>query len=104
MSYKHNNLLAMRERYWQNHSNEKITQEKQSLILLLQEHDIFAHANADDAKYLFFSLSSDVILQGYAHGFCHPTVQVLIIQHILRHKTALMQRQPIKVRFGTHTH
>ena len=97
MSYQHNNLMAIRERYWQE-DNARTAEEKQAFIQLLQQQGIFEVASLDDAKYLFFSLPSNIILQGHAFGFNHPEVRILMKQYIQRHKSQLTQRRTLKIR------
>ncbi len=96
MSYLHNNLWAMRQNYWQDQHNPKVQQEKVFLLQLLTEQQIYSSPNMDDVQYLFFSLPSLIIVQGYALGFQHPKVVSLIIGHLQRHKPQLQQRITIK--------
>lgn len=99
MSYKHNNLLAMRHNYWHADDSEQVALEKQSLQMILSEYGVYEQASLEDAKYLFFSLPSDIIVKGYAMGFCHQRIQSMIIHYIQQHKTRLQTKQPIKIQF-----
>ena len=99
MSYKHNDLWAMRERYWHDANSEVVLKEKHFLQTILQDSGVFAAASLEDAKYLFFSLPSVVIVKGYALGFQHQQVQALIVQHIQRHKLQLQQRNHVKIQY-----
>lgn len=98
MSYKHNNLMAMRERYWQDQSSD-VMNEKIALQHLLEALDVIPEPKLEDAKYVFFHLPSAIILQGYAVGFSHPEVTSLMTHFIQTHKAQLMRKQPLKVRF-----
>lgn len=99
MSYKHNNLMAMRENYWNSDDSIKVSQEKSALQQTLQELGIFEQASIDDAKYVFFGLPSIIIVKGYALGFMHDQVQQLIIQHIQTNRQQLQQRSPLKIQY-----
>ncbi|RKG30900.1 hypothetical protein [Acinetobacter tianfuensis] len=99
MSYKHNNLMAMRQRYWDDTESSHVNAEKALFQQLLVETEIFPAANLDDAKQLFFSLPSIILIQGYAKGFNHEAVQNLIRQHINTHRDALQQKQDVKIKF-----
>jgi hypothetical protein len=99
MSYKHNDLRAMRERYWNDAQSEGVRLEKSALQQLLQVHGIYDQASLDDTKYVFFTLPSIVIVKGYAMGFQHPRVQDLIIQHLQRNKLQLQQRHEVKIQY-----
>lgn len=99
MSYKHNNLMAMRERYWNDTENHHVGTEKAYLQDLLQQQGIYENANLEDVKYFFFSLPSIIIVKGYAHGFMHHSVQEMIIQHIQIHKDELIQKNHLKIKF-----
>ena len=99
MSYKHNNLMAMRENYWNTTDSLKVSQEKLTLQQMLQEHGIFESPSLDDARYVFFGLPSIIIVKGYALGFMHEKVQQLIVQHIQTNKQQLQQRSPLKIQY-----
>lgn len=99
MSYKHNNLWAMRERYWNDEHSDHVNTEKRYFQHILEELEVFNEAHLDDAKSLFFSLPSIIIVKGYALGFQHPTVHNLIIKHIQQHKVALQQRNHVKIQY-----
>lgn len=64
MSYKHNNLMAMRQSYWNDNHSDAVLIEKQFFQKILIENGIFENASLDDAKYLFFSLPSVIIVKG----------------------------------------
>ncbi len=57
MSYKHNNLMAMRQNYWNDQASSQVQQEKVFLQSTLMQHGVFTDATLDDAKYLFFWLA-----------------------------------------------
>lgn len=98
MSYKHNNLMAMRQQYWQDQS-EQVCHEKAALQQLIHEQKLFAQPSLEDAKYVFFQLPSQIIIQGYALGFIHPKVQSLMIAFLSAYKDQLMQKLPFKVAY-----
>lgn len=99
MSYKHNNLMAMRQNYWDDVQTPVVIQEKLFFQQLLVEKDIFQTATLDDAKHLFFSFPSIIIVKGYAHGFMHESVLCLIDQHIQTNKQLLQQKTAMKIKF-----
>lgn len=98
MSYKHNNLLAMREQYWQDQS-EQAMQEKFALQQLLQQYEVFTRPNLDDTRYVFFHLPSQIIIQGYALGFVHQQVQALVVHFLQERKLQLQQKLPFPVQY-----
>ncbi len=98
VSYKHNNLMAMRKHYW-NDTSVKVQQEKQALWQLLQQQQLFATLHEDDVKYFFFTLPSEVIVKGYAHGFTHISVQNMITTYIQNHKVQLSNKEALKIKF-----
>lgn len=98
MSYKHNNLITMREQYWQDQSAQ-VRSEKAALQQWLQEQQLFVQPSLEDAKYVFFQLPSHIIIQGYALGFMHPQVKNLVFSFLTAQKTQLMQKLPFKVAF-----
>lgn len=99
MSYKHNDLLAMRQRYWNDSESTLVQEEKLFFQQILVEQGIFPTANLDDARYLFFSLPSPIILKGYAQGFRTHSLQQLICQYIQTHQVQLKQRTELKIQF-----
>lgn len=99
MSYKHNDLQAMRQRYWADQSTDSIQQEKYFFQQLLDQQGVFNTATLDDAQYLFFLLPSAVILRGYALGFMHDVVKDMILRYVHAHKVELSQRKPLKIQF-----
>ena len=99
MSYKHNNLMAMRQNYWNDTASVQVESEKQFFQQTLIEQHIYTAPSEDDAKYLFFSLPSIIIVKGYALGFKHDSVQAMIFKHIQDNKTVLKQKSDIKIQF-----
>ena len=99
MSYKHNNLMAMRENYWNDTDSALVQEEKKFFQYTLLEQEIHNNPSEDDAKYLFFSLPSIIIVKGYALGFRHDTVQAMILKYIQNHKSLLQQKGDIKIQF-----
>ncbi|WOE32112.1 MULTISPECIES: hypothetical protein [unclassified Acinetobacter] len=99
MSYKHNNLMAMRQRYWEDIRSPEVKHEKQLLQYLLNDLNIYANPSLDDAKYLFFSLPSIIIIKGYAMGFRHQLVQDMILQFIQHNRVILQQKGIIKTQY-----
>ncbi|WP_353170715.1 hypothetical protein [Acinetobacter rudis] len=99
MSYKHNDLLAMRQSYWGDEHSERVQSEKQYFQQLLNEYQIFTEASVDDAKYFFFSLPSIIIVKGYALGFTNQLVKNMILDFVHAHKVQLSQRQIMKIKF-----
>lgn len=99
MSYKHNDLYAMRQRYWEDQSTASIQQEKHFLQQLLDQHGVFKSPTEEDAQYLFFLLPSAVILRGYALGFMHEVVKAMILRYVDANKLELSQRKNLKIQF-----
>ena len=99
MSYKHNNLMAMREKYWNDTPSAQVETQKKFLQHILIKYDIYATPSEDDAKYLFFSLPSIIIVKGYALGFMHESVQAMIFKYLQNNKTLLKQKSEMKVQF-----
>ena len=99
MSYKHNNLMAMRENYWKDTHSTQVKSEKQFFQHILKEHGICLTPSDDDAKYLFFSLPSIIIVKGYALGFTHDSVRAMIYQHVQNNESTLKQKSNIKIQF-----
>jgi len=99
MSYKHNNLMAMRLNYWDDVQSHNVQQEKAFLQDMLIQQGVFQQATLEDARYLFFSLPSIVIVKGYALGFQHESVVTLIQQHIQTNIQQLQQRTELKIQF-----
>lgn len=99
MSYKHNNLLAMRQNYWGDEQSQQVQSEKQYFLQLLNEHQIFEQATLEDAKYVFFALPSIIIVKGYALGFMNKLVKNMILEYILANKSQLSARQEMKIQF-----
>lgn len=100
MSYKHNNLMAMRENYWNDQHSPTVQSEKQFLQQFLIQHQIFPQATLEDAKYFFFTLPSIIIVKAHALGFHHQTVQQLLLTHIQQHHRLLTKRSHLKIRFN----
>lgn len=99
MSYKHNNLMAMRKNYWDDEQSEQVQSEKQYFQQMLSEYQVFEQATLDDAKYVFFALPSIIIVKGYALGFMSTLVKTMILEFILTNKTQLSTRQVMKIQF-----
>jgi len=99
MSYKHNNLMAMRQNYWDDESSSTVQAEKQFLKDLLVEEEVFKDATLDDTKYFFFTLPSIIIVKAYALGFHHSQVKRMLIKHIHTHRATLMKRAALKIQF-----
>ncbi len=100
MSYKHNNLMAMRQSYWNDSLSAKVIEEKQYFQQVLIENGIFSMPTLEDAKHLFFSLPSIIIVKGYASGFKHQSVKKLICQHVQDNKLLLQQKSEMKIKFN----
>ena len=99
MSYKHNNLMAMRQHYWNDNTSSNVQAEKNFFQMILIEHGIFSEANLEDAKYFFFTLPSIIIVKGYAVGFEHQSVKQLLEQHIQRHKSVLISKSAVQIEY-----
>jgi hypothetical protein len=91
--------MAMRHRYWDDCTSAIVQQEKLFFQRILVEEGIFPEANLDDARYLFFSLPSHIILKGYAQGFQTMLTHQLICQYIQTHQQQLKQRAQLKIQF-----
>lgn len=89
----------MRQNYWQDMQTPHVIKEKLFFQHLLVEKGIFQTASPEDAKQLFFSLPSIIIVKGYAHGFMHESVLHLINQHIQANKQLLQQKTEMKIKF-----
>lgn len=98
MSYKHNDLMAIRQTYWQDQT-DAVQAEKIFFQHFLIEQNIYKVASLSDAEYFFFSLPSQIIIKGYASGFQHPSVLTLLIDHAEKNREALSQRMPIKIQY-----
>ncbi|MFW2076499.1 hypothetical protein ACG94X_02035 [Acinetobacter sp. ULE_I010] len=99
MSYKHNNLMAMRQSWWDDEVNSSVKVEKQFFQLTLTEQGIYDDVTVDDVKYFFFSLPSIIIVKGYALGFTNQQVKNMISQHIQTNRQMLKDRENIKIQF-----
>lgn len=99
MSYKHNNLMAMRQNYWNDNTSPKVRAEKNFFQKLLIEHDVFTEANLEDAKYFFFTLPSIIIVKGYSLGFEDQFVKQLLEQHIYRNKSILISKSALQIEY-----
>ena len=91
--------MAMRENYWNDTDSALVQEEKKFFQYTLLEQEIHNNPSEDDAKYLFFSLPSIIIVKGYALGFRHDTVQAMILKYIQNHKSLLQQKGYIKIQF-----
>ncbi|CAB1212206.1 hypothetical protein SFB21_1004 [Acinetobacter bouvetii] len=89
----------MRQNYWNDTDSAQVKSEKRFFQQTLIEQGIYSTPSEDDAKYLFFSFPSIIIVKGYALGFQHDTVQAMIFKHIQDHKDILMQKNDIKIQF-----
>ena len=98
MSYKHNNLMAMRQNYWDDESST-IQAEKKFLRDTLIEEGIFKDATLEDTKYFFFTLPSIIIVKAHALGFHHSYVKRMLIKHIHTNRAALMRKSSLKIQF-----
>lgn len=99
MSYKHNNLLAMRQSWWNDESNPSVQIEKQFFQNTLNELGVYETPSLDDVKYFFFSLPSIIIVKGYSLGFTNRSVKDMITHHIETNKQSLMLRKEIKIQY-----
>lgn len=99
MSYKHNNLLAMRESWWNDETSAMVQLEKSFLQRTLIDQAIYPIATLEDVRYFFFTLPSIIIVKGYALGFSHPLVKEMILQHIETNHQMLMHRADVKIQF-----
>lgn len=91
--------MAMRQNYWNDTDSAQVANEKQFFQRTLIEHQIYTAPSEDDAKYLFFSLPSIIIVKGYALGFKHDSVQAMIFKHIQDNRSILKQKSNIKIQF-----
>lgn len=99
MSYKHNNLMAMRQNYWDDESSPTVQEEKIFLRNTLIEEGIFKNATLDDTKYFFFTLPSIIIVKAHALGFHHSHLKRMLIAHIHTNRAALMRKSTLKIQF-----
>lgn len=99
MSYKHNNLMAMRQSYWNDQSSPQVITEIQFIQDTLTEYGIFQPASREDAKYLFFNMPSIIIVKGYSLGFSNALVREMIIDFIEKNKQHLSNRAAFKIQF-----
>ncbi len=99
MSYKHNNLMAMRQTWWDDHTNPQVKQEKDFIQQTLTEKGVYSATSLEDVRYFFFTLPSIIIVKGYALGFTHPLVKEMILQHIETNHQMLMNRADVKIQF-----
>jgi hypothetical protein len=99
MSYKHNNLMAIRQNYWNDNISNNVLTEKKFLQNLLNDQHIYSNASSEDAKYLFFSLPSIIIVKGYSLGFQHDQVKTLILEFIAKNKDVLKSKSISKIQY-----
>jgi hypothetical protein len=99
MSYKHNNLMAIRQNYWNDNISNNVLTEKKFLQHLLNDQHIYSNATSEDAKYLFFSLPSIIIVKGYSMGFQHDQVKSLILEFIEKNKDVLKSKSITKIQY-----
>lgn len=98
MSYKHNDLMAMRQNYWQDQT-DAVQAEKVFFQRFLNEQQIYHVTSMSDVEYFFFSLPSQIIIKGYASGFQHPSILDLLIAYTEKNRDALSQHLPIKIQY-----
>lgn len=91
--------MAMRQNYWDDTHTPRVHEEKVFFQRLLNDLGIFENASLEDAKSLFFSLPSIILIKGYAKGFTEPSIQQLITQHIELHRNELQQKFDVKIKF-----
>ena len=91
--------MAMRQNYWNDSYSSQVEDEKKFFQQTLIECGIYSAASLDDAKYLFFSLPSIIIVKGYSLGFMHHLVQAMIVKHIQENAETLKQKNDIKIQF-----
>ena len=70
MSYKHNNLMAMRERYWNDTENNHVDTEKAYFQKLLQQQGIYECATIEDARYFFLVCRASSLLKVMHMDLC----------------------------------
>ncbi|MFW2161572.1 hypothetical protein ACG93T_09340 [Acinetobacter beijerinckii] len=99
MSYKHNNLMAMRQNYWNDEASSTIQAEKQFLREILVAEGIFKDATLEDTKYFFFTLPSIIVVKAYAVGFHHNQVKQMLVKFIHSNRAALMRKSALKIQF-----
>lgn len=99
MSYKHNNLMAIRQNYWDDTLSKHVILEKIFFKNLLVEQDVFQNASLEDAKYLFFNLPSIIIVKGYSAGFQSTPVKAMIVEFIENNKSSLKSKSISKVQY-----
>ncbi|MEB3766577.1 hypothetical protein [Acinetobacter sp. MD2] len=98
MSYKHNNLMAMRLRYWQE-ASISVQNNKQSLKVFLEQQQLFSQVSEDELEYFFFSLPSHVVMRAHSLGFDHHQVMAMMTTHIATHRQQLSCRKDIKIKY-----
>ncbi|MFT4021542.1 MAG: hypothetical protein QM666_08520 [Acinetobacter sp.] len=98
MSYKHNNLMAMRNQYWQDNSL-RAQQEKAQLKIFLSHTQLFEQVGESELKYFFYCLPSAIIMKGYALGFNHPKVIHVMKKYIIQNKSLLKCKAEIKIQY-----
>ena len=91
--------MAMRQNYWDDAHTPRVHEEKVFFQRLLNDLGIFENASLEDAKSLFFSLPSIILIKGYAKGFTEPSIEQLITQHIELHRNELQQKFDVKIKF-----
>lgn len=98
MSYKHNNLMAMRQSWWDDSTSLSIT-EKQFFKQTLIDQGVYKAPTLEDVKFFFFSLPSIIIVKGYALGFTNENVLDMITQYIVLNKESLSNKIETKIQF-----
>lgn len=99
MSYKHNNLMAMRQSYWEDESTASVQAEKEFLRQTLIDEAIFTEATLEDTQYFYFTLPSLIIVKAHALGFHHAQVKRMLIKHIHSNRAALIRKSKLKILF-----
>ena len=89
----------MRQQFWDDQNSKKVENEKNFFQAILAETEVFNPATLEDAKYLFFSLPSIIIVKGYACGFTDESIKDQIKQFIDSNKAALILRKELKISF-----
>lgn len=89
----------MRQNYWNDNFSSTVSLEKQFLQRILTELNIYPNASLEDAKYLFFSLPSIIIVKGYSMGFQHESVRQMILKFIEQNRAILQRKEAMKIQY-----
>lgn len=98
VSYKHNNLMAMRVRYWHEDSLT-VKQNKQQLKVFLEQQQVFAHVSEQELHYFFFSLPSSIIMKAHTLGFADQQVIEMMTTYIAEHQQQLRNKEELKIKY-----